>query len=540
MVLNLKVWLLAFLQFTALGSPLCPDLDECRCEWNGFAHNISMVQAMCYRKRLTMIPAGLPSNLRTLWAHENKISVLQRSSFEQLKFLEKLKLSQNEITRIDNGTFVNLENLLDLNLNHNNVSNLFDETFRGLKRLQFLRLKYNKLTLLRRRTFRFLSSLLQLSVDENNIVIIEEGAFEGLDFLTKLNISRNELKFLDGGTLGSLAHLKFLNLSMNNISIIEKNAFSCVPLLESVHLNQNKLHSVPRLQHMQFLKSIDLSKNFMKKVESNSFRGLKMLSSIKLNCNNISNIQSNPFDDLKNIKELFLNDNPLECDCHLRWIMEWLSGKPNILQNIHDTRCHALDLFKKPLLNVSLTEFLCTCKNCVQKASCMDQGSLCNCSSDWIGATCNDVCYFNSSLPSLNSTILKHVSCSNSNQKEKSEDAIDFGLCTFNMTTETCSQNASLTKVGKTFRCICNSGFSGNGTTCFDVNECRAENHNCHKGGADCLNTIGSYECRCRPGYHDHSAHTPLKGQLCTDVDECTETKDACSPNATCTNTLGR
>ena len=34
-----------------------------------------------------------------------------------------------------------------------------------------------------------------------------------------------------------------------------------------------------------------------------------------------------------------------------------------------------------------------------------------------------------------------------------------------------------------------------------DVDECENQSHNCHES-AHCNNTIGSYECSCKPGFH--------------------------------------
>eukprot|EP00933_Yihiella_yeosuensis_P060940 TRINITY_DN63744_c0_g1_i1.p1 TRINITY_DN63744_c0_g1~~TRINITY_DN63744_c0_g1_i1.p1 ORF type:complete len:1177 (-),score=140.24 TRINITY_DN63744_c0_g1_i1:126-3656(-) len=50
------------------------------------------------------------------------------------------------------------------------------------------------------------------------------------------------------------------------------------------------------------------------------------------------------------------------------------------------------------------------------------------------------------------------------------------------------------------FQCVCNAGYSGDGSAnCVDVDECGGTN-NCHVAGA-CLNTVGSYICQCPPGY---------------------------------------
>ncbi|KFD55583.1 hypothetical protein M513_03635 [Trichuris suis] len=49
--------------------------------------------------------------------------------------------------------------------------------------------------------------------------------------------------------------------------------------------------------------------------------------------------------------------------------------------------------------------------------------------------------------------------------------------------------------------CRCLRGFSGNGFTCQDINECQTKIHKCH-WLATCENTIGSYRCICPTGYN--------------------------------------
>ena len=44
------------------------------------------------------------------------------------------------------------------------------------------------------------------------------------------------------------------------------------------------------------------------------------------------------------------------------------------------------------------------------------------------------------------------------------------------------------------YKCKCNKGYEG--SLCSDVNECRENNHTCDKN-AMCINTPGSYKCKC-------------------------------------------
>ena len=70
--------------------------------------------------------------------------------------------------------------------------------------------------------------------------------------------------------------------------------------------------------------------------------------------------------------------------------------------------------------------------------------------------------------------------------------------------------------------------------TCIaDVNECSREFPPCARApNGTCTNTIGSYNCSCNPGYTGD-------GSTCVDIDECSTGTNNCSVNAKCSNTIG-
>ncbi|KAM4770876.1 uncharacterized protein WCC33_002646 [Rhinophrynus dorsalis] len=81
------------------------------------------------------------------------------------------------------------------------------------------------------------------------------------------------------------------------------------------------------------------------------------------------------------------------------------------------------------------------------------------------------------------------------------------------------------------YSCVCKEGYSGNGETCVDLNECTISVHHCHQNSI-CENTKGSYSCLCKPGYTGD-------GFTCTDINECLSANGGCDANAICTNTPG-
>merc|ERR1711917_204651 len=77
----------------------------------------------------------------------------------------------------------------------------------------------------------------------------------------------------------------------------------------------------------------------------------------------------------------------------------------------------------------------------------------------------------------------------------------------------------------------CVDGYSGDGHSCLDINECKVGSHDC-SNHADCINTNGGFECETHKGYRGD-------GKIVFDIDECTDGSDACDINAECQNTNG-
>ncbi|XP_072017956.1 uncharacterized protein [Amphiura filiformis] len=81
----------------------------------------------------------------------------------------------------------------------------------------------------------------------------------------------------------------------------------------------------------------------------------------------------------------------------------------------------------------------------------------------------------------------------------------------------------------KLYRCgNCPLGFTGDGETCDDVDECRQGTDDCHPN-AHCVNTIGSYRCECNIGYAGD-------GRICIPVDPTTCRDRPCFTGVVCTD----
>ena len=88
------------------------------------------------------------------------------------------------------------------------------------------------------------------------------------------------------------------------------------------------------------------------------------------------------------------------------------------------------------------------------------------------------------------------------------------------------------------FSCRCGSrftgfdGFTGDGHSCDDIDECADGTHSCSTN-AICSNNVGSFECDCVEGFSGD-------GHSCFDMNECSSDLDTCDPeNSICVNTPG-
>nr|XP_026690991.1 fibrillin-1-like isoform X1 [Ciona intestinalis] len=96
-----------------------------------------------------------------------------------------------------------------------------------------------------------------------------------------------------------------------------------------------------------------------------------------------------------------------------------------------------------------------------------------------------------------------------------------------------CDLSATCNIGNTSYICECLDGFSGDGFSCLDNDECAMGLDNCDSSTATCTNTIGSFTCSCKHGY----IGSGLVGD-CQDINEC-ENAATCDNHSNCTNTAG-
>jgi hypothetical protein len=118
---------------------------------------------------LSLIPSELSflSNLERLSLSQNQITKIPPQTFATLPNLKCLSLRKNQLTAIDSQTFTNLSNLVELDLEINQLTEIKPETFSNLVNLQHLYLRKNQLRAIALNTFANLANLRWLFLRNN-------------------------------------------------------------------------------------------------------------------------------------------------------------------------------------------------------------------------------------------------------------------------------------------------------------------------------------------------------------------------------------
>jgi len=106
-----------------------------------------------------------------------------------------LNLKDKNIEEIYPGVFAEgFEHVTHLILSYNKLSSLDKDTFQGLDNLQGLYLANNQLSSLDKDAFQGLDNLQELYLDNNQLSSLDKDTFQGLDNLQRLYLDGNELK----------------------------------------------------------------------------------------------------------------------------------------------------------------------------------------------------------------------------------------------------------------------------------------------------------------------------------------------------------
>uniref|UniRef100_A0A8C2BQ11 Slit homolog 1 protein n=1 Tax=Cyprinus carpio TaxID=7962 RepID=A0A8C2BQ11_CYPCA len=143
-------------------------------------------------------------------------------------------------------------------------------------------------------------------LEQNSIKVIPPGAFAPYKRLRRIDLSNNQITELASDSFQGLRSLNSLVLYGNKISELPKGLFDGLFSLQLLLLNANKINCL----------------------RVDSFQDLQNLNLLSLYDNKLQTIAKGTFSSLRAIQTLHLAQNPFMCDCHLKWLADYLQDNP--------------------------------------------------------------------------------------------------------------------------------------------------------------------------------------------------------------------
>ena len=181
--------------------------------------------------------------------------------------------------------------------------------------------------------------------------------------VTILSLRFNQLEHLLRDLPSSLLHLDYVG---NNIKTIPKFAFRSLPNLQTIELWNGRITTIDAFYGLPNLSILDINTDKVSSaITNNTFNGLTGLQTLYFYENQISKIEPMAFSSFRNItsiwlssnnltslvpevldmrfiphlSELFIDFNPWNCDCHLRWLREKVDNASYVIQDPHLITC---------------------------------------------------------------------------------------------------------------------------------------------------------------------------------------------------------
>ncbi|KAI1731045.1 leucine rich repeat domain-containing protein [Ditylenchus destructor] len=344
----------------------------------------NVVELNLSQNNFTSVPSKalstIQNSLAVLDLSHNSIRTLNKDDFRGLVNVTKLVLSFNRLESLEEETFEHLRRLKYLDISNNPVTAWSPNVFTGLspsieflnlaatglfslpklntKGLKTLNISNNKIYELYPNDVESLKKLLNLDLADNNLLDLKSSVFEKLQDLRHLNLSGNGVRILQP------EHFKYLDQIYDMPEVVNYNiteVLSYLPPLKSLHFECKDrviTASVLAQADVRLLRQLTVSGEKVEEIDSSAFerlRGFRLDLSIEhtrlrkfpstafqsmssvsylnlgLAHNNIETL--NPFESstppLINqhgtiLESITLEGNPLVCDCRLEWLSLWM------------------------------------------------------------------------------------------------------------------------------------------------------------------------------------------------------------------------
>ena len=543
-------------------------------------------------------------NLRKLDLSDNRIAKIELNAFDGAYNLHELDLKKNELTHVEDGVFESLKNLTSLELRENYFKCVKNTTFTGLRKLSYLSLADNTIKTIEINAFENLplytlnllgnhlicncymqwfnswlnnkidlvhgnprcqqpSNLKDLPIsdlnnndlscdfDDQNACIYDSKC---PDFCTcdKTFVQCREVSV----SIPQNIPLETTHLAINSALIQEFNPadFEYLPNLEILDLSHNFIGTVVpppvdrTFKGLRRLRKLNLSYNYIKCIQPETFQILWELEELILNSNAISQIFDTTFENMTHIKKLDISGNPIYCDCNLKWLavarlssgieIKGKCSEPERTKDLEISHIHRKEftcMEDEPPAYVVGKCNPCSLKPCNGGTCKLTKGNgdfICECQENHEGRFCEkiiDYCY--------------EKPCQNGGQCKSHPDNNKFtctcpdgyhgNMCEKNVddcVDHQCQNGGKCVDGLNEYTCGCGVGYRGSFCE-IDIDICESSNNPCQNGGV-CVDMGSDYQCHCQKDFTGKNCEQ--KNHLCLDIDGT----PVCKNNAMCQTDL--
>ena len=516
-------------------------------------------------------------NLKTVDFSNNKIGNIESNAFDGAVSLQSLDLKKNELTHIEKGVLATLKNLTSLELRENFFKCVSNRTFTGLSKLTKLSLAENTIKTIEENAFnglpletlnllgnhficnchmswfnKWLNNQVNLAhgnprcqeppslkdlpiADLNSVDLVCSSLNDrnGCIHATKCPESCTCVKTTVTCTNSPISLPKDfpiettrLSITSSYIAVFNPRDYDYLSNLEELDLSHNYIRRIVRIpanvtsKGFRKLRKLDLGHNYITCLQPESLLAFESLEELILTANVISQIPSETFQTLGQLKKVDFSENPLYCDCNMKWIVSD-SWKSKFIRG--EAKCSEPQRMNgQEIAKLSATDFKChkdeptlfvmaKCDKCLLKpcngGTCrlLDDGQMdfeCDCNENYRGRFCEQIidhCFTN---PCMNGAVCKSMpdqdgyTCICPDGFHGSRCERNFDDCENNQ----CKNGGVCVDGINEYTCNCGVGYSGDFCE-VDVDICEYGRNPC-QNGAKCLDLGSDYKCNCQPGYN--------------------------------------
>lgn len=185
-------------------------------------------------------------NLKYFYATSNKIHVIRKGVFDELKELEEITIKKCQVNSIEPKAFDDISNLRVLDLSYNNITKI-PFWFTNSPNVQHIFLQHNSIEEIPEWTLTHLKKtlLFKINLQNNQIKTIQPGAFGNIRNASEILLDHNNIKEIPRDFLHNLEEANFIDLKFNEIEILHAEAFQNLYNIQKLQLNDNKIKKIP-------------------------------------------------------------------------------------------------------------------------------------------------------------------------------------------------------------------------------------------------------------------------------------------------------